>query len=422
MIIKNVKVYGEDYRKDIWIEDGVFKAIDFGIEKKGGQEVIDGSSFLALPPYIDSHCHLDYVATYGQPRFNETGTLFEGIDIWGDRSKEITGEDVKKRASRVLEWLVVQGTQAVRTHVNTDEKELVSMQAMLELKQEMKDLIDIQIIAFPQLGIYSYKNGLENLEEALKMGADGIGAIPHSEDTREDAVNSLHEIFKLAVKYDRLVDVHCDETDDEQSRGIEVVASEARKTGLGSRVTASHTTAMHSYNNAYTFKLFGLFKKANLNFVANPTINTHLQGRYDTYPKRRGVTRVKELTEAGLNVSFGNDDIMDPFYPLGCGDMLEVLEMGVHVCHLTGYSQMQKALDYITVNGAKTLNIEDKYGLEIGKPGNLILINSEDAYDIIRRHIKPTYSIRNGKIISQSENPKHIIIRGGIQKSVDFSI
>lgn len=420
MLLKNVKLNQREDRVDILIEDGLFKAIEKNIPEREGVKVLDCGEFLALSPYVDSHCHLDYVATYGQPRYNESGTLFEGIEIWGERSKEITAEDVKKRTSHVLKWLVAQGTQYVRTHVNSDEDGLISMQAMIELREEMKDLIDIQIIAFPQLGVYCYENGLELLEESLKMGADGIGAIPHSEDTREDAVKSLHEIFKLAVKYDKLVDVHCDETDDEQSRGIEVVASEARKTGLGSRVTASHTCAMGSYNNAYAFKLFGLLKKAGLNFVANPTINMHLQGRYDTYPKRRGLTRIKELTEAGLNVSFGNDDIMDPFYPLGCGDMLEVLEMGVHAAHLTGYTQLQDALKFITSNGARTLNIEDKYGIEVGKPGNLILLPGEGGYDIIRRHVKPSYSIRKGKIIAKNEQPKFTVFRGSEPESVDF--
>lgn len=422
MLIKNVKIRKKEGYWDIAIRNGVIERIDKNISPIENEEVIDGNQAFVMPPYVDSHCHLDYVATYGDPVYNLTGTLFDGIEIWGERKKTISTEDVKSRSTKVLKWLVAQGTQYVRTHVNTCEPGLTSLKAMLEVKEEMKSLIDVQIVAFPQQGILNFENGLGLLEEALKMGADAIGAIPHFEDIREEAVESIREIFKLADKYNILVDVHCDETDDDHSRAIEVVASLAHRYGMGPRVTASHTTAMHSYNNAYVYKLFGLFNKSKLNFVCNPTINTHLQGRYDTYPKRRGVTRVKELLEAGLNVSFGNDDIMDPFYPLGKGDMLEVLNMGVHVCHLTGYNQLIDSLDLITINGAKTLNITDKYGIEVGKPGNLIILPAHDEYDIIRRHVKPTYSIRDGKIIAHTEQAKHTVIKDDNKEKIDFIV
>jgi len=318
-----------------------------------------------------------------------TGTLFEGISIWLERKKSITKEDVKRRAKHVLNWEIANGTQFVRTHVNCDEPGHVSTEALLEVKDELKDLVDLQIVAFPQHGIYNYPDGLKLIEECVKMGTDAIGAIPHYEDTREDSVKSLHKIFDLAEKYNVLVDVHCDETDDDQSRSIEVVASEAWRRGLKSRVSASHTTAMGSYNDAYAFKLMGLLQRSEINFITNSTINIHLQGRYDTYPKRRGITRVKELLDNGLNVSMGCDDIMDPFYPLGAGNMLEVLQMGVHVSHLTGYEQMINALDLITGNGARTLNRTDVYGIEKGKPANLLIIPAADSYDLLRRSVKP---------------------------------
>ena len=422
MLIKDVKIRKKEGFWDISIKNGLIERIDRNISPEGNQEVIEGNKGFVMPPYVDSHGHLDYVGTTGDPVHNLTGTLLDGIKIWGQRKKTVTKEDVKTRSTKILKWMVAQGTQYVRTHVNTDEEGLVSMEAMLEVKKEMAHLIDVQIVAFPQQGILNFKNGLELLEEGIKMGADAVGAIPHFEDIREESTQSIMEIFRLADKYDVLIDVHCDETDDDHSRAIEVVASQAYRSGMGSRVTASHTTAMHSYNGAYVAKLFGMFNKSKMNFVCNPTINTHLQGRYDSYPKRRGVTRVKELLEAGLNVSFGNDDIMDPFYPLGTGDMLEVLFMGVHVCHLTGHTQLLDSLDLITVNGAKTLNITDRYGVEVGKPGNLIILPGIDEYDIIRRHVKPTYNIRKGKVIAKTDQAKHMINDGASEEAIDFIV
>ena len=422
MLIKNVQIRNKEGYWDISIQNGLIVQIDRNINSIENEEIIDGEKGFVMPPYVDSHIHLDYVATCGDPSYNVSGTLLEGIDIWGERKKTVTHDDVKSRSTNVLKWLIASGIQHVRTHVNTDETGLTSLKAMLEVKQELAPLIDIQIIGFPQYGILNYENGLELLEESLKLGADGIGAIPHFEDTREDAVDSIKEIFKLADKYNALVDVHCDEIDDDHSRAIEVVASQAYKYGMGNLVTASHTTAMGSYNDAYASKLFSLLQKSNINFVSNPTINIHLQGRNDTYPKRRGVTRVKELLEAGLNVSFGNDDIMDPFYPIGYGNMLDVLNMGVHVCQLTGYQQLIDSFDLITTNGAKTLNISDNYGIEVGKPGNLIIVPAENEYDIIRRLVKPIYSIRKGKIIARSEPLDLKILYNEKFEKVDFKL
>ena len=278
----------------------------------------------------------------------------------------------------------------------------------------MKPYVELQIVAFPQEGILSYPNGKELLEEALRMGADVVGGIPHYEFTREYGVDSLKIAFELAVKYDRLVDIHCDEVDDEHSRFVEVVAAEAYKYGLGERVTASHTTAMHSYNDSYVTKLFRLLKLADINFVANPLVNTHLQGRFDSYPKRRGITRVKELTEANLTVCFGHDDIFDQWYPLGTGNMLQVLHMGLHVCHLTGYDQVMKSFDYITTNSARTLHIQDRYGIEEGKPANLIIVDANDEYEAIRRQSSVLYSIREGKIIAKTKPAETLVNWGRI--------
>ena len=231
--------------------------------------------------------------------------------------------------------------------------------------------------------ILSYPNGEALLEEALKLGADVVGAIPHFEYTREYGVESLHIAFRLAQQYDRPLDIHCDEIDDEQSRFVETVAALALKAGIGPRVTASHTTAMHSYNGAYTSRLFRLLKLSGINFVANPLVNIHLQGRFDDYPKRRGITRVKELLAAGINVCFGHDDVFDPWYPLGTGNMLQVLHMGLHVCQLMGYQQINDSLQLITDNSARTFGLED-YGIVSGNPANLIILPAENGFEAVR--------------------------------------
>lgn len=292
------------------------------------------------------------------------------------------------------------------------DPDLVALKAMLEVKEEMKDYVTLQIVAFPQEGILSYPNGLELLEKSIQLGADVIGAIPHFEFTREYGVSSIDKIFELAQKYDCLIDVHCDEIDDEQSRFIEVLAARAYENNMGERVTASHTTAMHSYNNAYAYKLFRVLKLSKINFVANPLVNIHLQGRFDTYPKRRGITRVKELLEAGINVCFGHDDIFDPWYPLGTGNMLQVLHMGLHVCQMMGYGQINESVDLITENSARALNITDTYGIDVGKPGNLIILPAENGYDAIRRQVPVRYSIRNGKIIAETKPSETILTLG----------
>ncbi|WP_315114643.1 cytosine deaminase [uncultured Clostridium sp.] len=401
MLIKNVRIRNKEGLYNILIKEDKIKSISqniIGEEEEG--EIIDGKGGLVLPPFIEPHVHLDATLTAGEPRWNISGTLFEGIQCWAERKELLTKEDVKNRAKKALKWQISNGIQFVRTHVDVTDPELTALKAMLEVKEDMKEWVDLQIVAFPQEGILSYPNGVELLEEAIKMGADVIGAIPHFEFTREYGVQSIDEIFKLAIKYGKLIDVHCDEIDDEQSRFIEVLATRAYEYGIGEKVTASHTTAMHSYNNAYTYKLFRLLKMSNINFVANPLVNTHLQGRFDTYPKRRGITRVKEFLENGINVCFGHDDIMDPWYPLGNGNMLQVLFLGLHVCQLMGYDEIKNSMDLITMNSAKTLNIEDKYGIEEGKEANLIIFSQEDEFNTIRLQEPVLYSIRRGKIIS----------------------
>ncbi|UYG93757.1 cytosine deaminase [Cytobacillus firmus] len=419
MIIKNAKLRGREGLWNIAIQDGKIHSLTQG-ESNGSQEILDAAGSLVSAPFIEPHIHLDTTLTAGEPEWNQSGTLFEGIQRWAQRKETLTHEDVKIRAKTALKWQIAQGIQHVRTHVDVTDPSLTALKALLEVKEEMADYVDLQLVAFPQEGINSYPSGAELMEEALKMGADVVGGIPHFEFTREYGVASMKTAFDLAEKYERLVDIHCDEIDDEQSRFVEVVAAEAYERGLGSRVTASHTTAMGSYNDAYTYKLFRLLKLSNINFVANPLVNIHLQGRFDTYPKRRGITRVKELLEAGLNVSFGHDDIFDPWYPLGTGNMLQVLHMGIHVSQLMGYEQIVNSFDLITNNSAKTLSIEEKYGIEEGKPANLIILDAENEYEAIRRQAAVKYSIRNGKIIAETKPSQTSVVFGEERMNVDF--
>ncbi|OBU23344.1 cytosine deaminase [Photobacterium aquimaris] len=404
LLIKNAILQGQSGLKQILIENGQFKRIennDVDFDYHG--EILDAEGGLAVAPFCEPHIHLDTTQTAGEPSWNISGTLFEGIERWAERKQTLSIEDVKSRAKQTLKWQIANGVQHVRTHVDVSDPTLVALKAMVEVREEMKQWVDIQIVAFPQEGILSYPNGKQLLEQAVQLGADVIGAIPHFEFTREYGVESLHYVFELARKYDCLIDVHCDEIDDEQSRFVETVAALAHKYDMGEKVTASHTTAMGSYNGAYASRLFRLLKMSGINFVANPLVNIHLQGRFDDYPKRRGVTRVKEMLAANINVCFGHDDVFDPWYPLGTANMLQVLHMGLHVCQVMGYDQINQSLDLISNNSARTLNIQHRYGIEQGKPGSLLILPAENGFDAVRRQVPVRYSIRHGNVIATTQ-------------------
>ncbi|MCS3835192.1 cytosine deaminase [Aeromonas veronii] len=419
MLIQHIRLADREGLWQIRCQDGVITAIEPHDENAVAGRVLDGEGGLAIPPFIEPHIHLDTTQTAGEPSWNLSGTLFEGIERWADRKALLTHEDVKQRAIQTLKWQIANGIQFVRTHVDVSDPNLVALKAMLEVREEMKEWVELQLVAFPQEGILSYPNGKALLEEALKLGADVIGAIPHFEFTREYGVESLHYIFDLAEKYQVLVDVHCDEIDDEQSRFIETLATLAYERGIGHRVTASHTTAMHSYNGAYASRLFRLLKMADINFVANPLVNIHLQGRFDTYPKRRGITRVKEMLEANINVCFGHDDVFDPWYPMGTANMLQVLHMGLHVCQIMGYEQINDGLKLISSHSARTLNVQDRYGIEVGKPANLLVLPAENGFDAVRRQVPVRYSIRHGKVIAQTRPAQTEIVLGQ-PEPIDF--
>lgn len=405
MLIKNVHIENDPEVKDVRIENGIFKAIGKNLEASD-DEVIDANGKLLLPPFIDSHVHLDATLTAGDPEWNETGTLFDGIRIWSERKQTLTKKETKERAIQTLKKQASHGIQFVRSHVDTNDPSFTALEALLEVKDEVKDFMELQLVAFPQEGILSFENGKNLIKQAVEMGVDVIGAIPHFEFNRDYGVDSLKYIVELAEKYDKLIDVHCDEIDDPNSRHLEVLATLAYESGLKNKVTASHTTAMGSYNDAYVYKLMRLLEMSNINMVCNPLINMHLGGRFDTYPKRRGLTRVKELLENNVNVSFGEDDIKDPWYPMGDGNMLDSIHMGIHATQLMGYSQIMNSYNLTTNNGAKTLNVTDHYGIEVGKPANCLIFNTDNFYNELNERKELLYSIHNGKVIVKTEPAK----------------
>ena len=403
MLIKQVFIENADQAQDVRVVDGKFVAIANHLEAVADEQVIDAAGKLMVPPFVDPHVHLDSTMTAGDPEWNETGTLFDGIRIWSDRKETLSHEYVKQRAIQALRIQAAHGLQFVRSHVDVTDPNLTALKALLEVREEVKPWMTLQLVAFPQEGILSFPGGKELMIKAAEMGVDAIGAIPHFEFTREYSVESLHFAFEVAQKYGLLVDAHTDEIDDPASRGLETMSTLALETGLKEKVTASHTTAMGSYNDAYVYKLMRLLKMADINFVSNPLINMYLGGRFDTYPKRRGLTRVKELDAEGINVAFGEDDIKDPWYPMGNGNMMDVLHMGLHATQIMGYTEIMNSYRFITKNGARTMQVQDSYGIEVGKPANFLIFNAKNWYDALNERAELLYSVHNGNVLVETK-------------------
>jgi len=383
--------------QSLLVENGRFTAIGPNIEAPQA-ETIDLGGRVVVPPYVDPHIHLDYVYTaQREGATNGTGTLFEGIQRWSETKAGATVEEVKQRARRAIREEMLAGVQYLRTHADVTDPSMTSLKALLELKEELKDILTIQIVSFPQEGMYAYPHGDELVEEGLKMGADCVGGIPHYELAREFGEKSVHKAVELAVKYDKLIDLHCDETDDDQSRFLELLTALAYQAGIGDRTTASHTCSFGSANGAYAFRLMKTLVKARLNFISCPTENIYLEGRQDTYPKRRGLTRVKELNDAGINVCFAQDSIEDPWYPLGNGNLMNVLDNGIHICQMMSFPEIEHALDLITTHGAVTMHIQDEYGLAAGKPANFIVLDAPSPFEAVRCRAGVLRSVRHGR-------------------------
>jgi cytosine deaminase len=401
----NAKLKGYEKLQEILVEDGVFSEIAPHIETKDC-EIIDLKGKLTLPPYVDPHIHLDYVFTSKkQGATNSTGTLFEGIQRWSETKSDLTVEEIKERAVKAVKKEVSHGVQFIRTHADVTDPKLTSLKAMLELKEELKDIVTIQIVSFPQEGMYSYKGGAELVEEGLKMGADCVGGIPHFEYCREFGEQSVKKAVELAVKYDKLIDIHCDETDDSQSRFLELLNALSIVEGIGTKTTASHTCSFGSADNSYAFRMMKNFKISGINFISCPTENIYLQGRQDTYPKRRGLTRVKEFYENGINVCFAQDSIEDPWYPLGNGNLMNILDHGIHIAQMMSFEEINNCLDLITVNGAKTMNI-DNYGIKAGNAANFIVVDAGSEFEAVCERADVLASVRNGEYLFEKEPVK----------------
>lgn len=395
-LYKNAKIKGIDEMQDILVEDGKFKRIEPSIIEDCESTDLEG--YLVSAPYVDPHIHLDYVFTARKEGAkNGTGTLFEGIQRWSETKADLTIDEIKERALIGIKKEMLHGVQYIRTHADVTDPNFTSLKALLELRDELKDIVTIQVVAFPQEGMYAYKGGDELVEEGLKMGADCVGAIPHYELAREFGEKSVHKTVELAVKYNKLIDIHCDETDDVQSRFLELLAALSYMEGIGSMTTASHTCSFGSADNSYAFKLMKLLKKSKLNFISCPTENIYLQGRQDTYPKRRGITRVKELNDAGINVCFAQDSMEDPWYPLGNGNMMNILDHGIHIAQMMSFEEIDNALDLVTTNGAVTMNIKDSYGIEEGKDANFIVINAKSEFEAICERADVLRSVRKSE-------------------------
>jgi cytosine deaminase len=409
---------------DVEIEDGKFLAITpSGHDHPEAHTVIDAHGALLSAPFVEPHVHLDATLTAGEPRWNESGTLWEGIACWTERKPLLTRADVVNRAEEVLRWYAANGTLHVRSHVDVTDPDLVAFDALLEVRDRVRDVIGLQLVAFPQEGICSYPNGEKLLQEAARRGADVIGAIPHFEDTREDGVRSVEIAFEIAQQFGLRIDAHCDEIDDEQSRFIEVLATLAHRSGLREQVTASHTTAMGSYNAAYSYKLRRIISRSGINVVCNPMVNLHLQGRFDGYPKRRGLTQIKELLADGVNVAFGHDDIMDPWYPLGTANPVEVAHVGALATQLTAPAQIAECFRMVTDRAAKVLGLGVDYGIAPGHPASFVILPAIDPFDVIRRQVRPSYVFAHGTLIAQTPlAPTTLTWPGRTSEQINFTV
>ena len=416
LILRNARLAGQEALTDIGVDAGRFVAADTGTPAR---ETIDVAGSLVTPPLVEPHVHLDAVLTVGQPRPNVSGSLFEGIAVWAERAADLSYEDVQSRVRQVLRWQLACGVQHVRSHVDVCDPQLRALRALIDLREEARGLIDLQLVAFPQQGILGFDGGSDLMRKAVELGADVVGGIPHYELTREDGVESVRFAMALADEHGLLVDIHCDETDDDHSRFVEVMAAETIRRGMSGRVTASHTTAMHSYNNAYAYRLIGNIARAGLHMVTNPLDNAVLQGRFDTGPIRRGHTRVKQLLEAGVNVCIGHDSVMDPWYPLGYGDPLQAAFVLVHLGQMSGDAELRRLIEMITVNPAAALGVPD-YGLRPGNPGDLVVYAAPSEADALRLVAPRSLVLRAGKVVARSTPARHTVTWDGTEEEVTF--
>ena len=404
---------------DIGCQAGRIVALGGAIDAAQARNVVDAAGRLLTPPFVDAHFHMDSTLSLGQPRLNDSGTLLEGIKLWSELKPHLTVAAIKERALHFCRWAIARGSLAVRSHVDVCDDRLLAVDALLEVKREMKPWLDLQLVAFPQDGFLRHPQARANLLRALDKGVDVVGGIPHFERTMTEGARSVKELCELAAERGLPVDMHCDETDDPLSRHVESLAYETQRLGLQGRVAGSHLTSMHSMDNYYVSKLIPLMREAELGVVANPLINITLQGRHDNYPKRRGMTRVKELMAAGLTVAMGHDCVMDPWYSLGSHDMLEVAHMGLHVGQMTGIAEMRRCFDAVTVNAAKVLGLEG-YGLEPGCNADFVILQAADPIEALRLKPARLQVVRRGQVIAATPVVEPVLHLGQAPEAIDL--
>jgi cytosine/creatinine deaminase len=405
---------------DIGIEAGRIVAVEPRLAASAREE-IDAAGSLVTPPFVDPHFHMDATLSYGLPRVNASGTLREGIALWGELKPELTQEALIERALQYCDWAVARGLLAIRSHVDVCDPRLLAVEALLEVKRRVAPYLDLQLVAFPQDGVLRSPGAFDNLKRAIALGVDVVGGIPHFERTMADGAESVRILCEYAAEQGLRVDMHCDESDDPLSRHIETLAAQTHRLGLHGRVTGSHLTSMHSMDNYYVSKLLPLMRESGVAAIANPLINITLQGRSDTYPKRRGMTRVPEMLAAGINVAFGHDCVMDPWYSLGSGDMLEVAHMGLHVAQMTGIDAMHACFDAVTVNAARILGLEG-YGIAPGCEANCVLLDARDPVEAIRLRATRLAVIRRGKVVARSPAARATLSLDGRPSQIDFKL
>ena len=425
MLIRNATLPDGRTGVDLLVRDGRIAAVGEQLfahqPPPADVELIDAEGWLLSPPFVDAHFHLDSTLSYGLPRVNASGTLLEGIALWGELKPLLTREALVERAMQYCDWAVAKGLLAIRSHVDICDERLLAVRALLEVKQRVAPYLDLQLVAFPQDGLLRAPGALANLKRALDLGVDVVGGIPHFERTSEQGAESVRLLCELAAERGLPVDMHCDESDDPLSRHIETLAFHARRLGLEGRVTGSHLTSMHSMDNYYVSKLIPLIREAGVQVVANPLINITLQGRHDSYPKRRGMTRVPELMAAGVNLAFGHDCVMDPWYSLGSADMLEVAQMGLHVAQMTSQAQMQACFDAVTVNAARLMGLVD-YGLTPGCQADFVLLQARSAVEALRLRPPRLRVIRRGRLLASTPPVVATLGLAGRPAQVDWTL
>ena len=418
LLITNATLPDGRRHMSIAVQDGRITEVTEGLHAHA-HETVDAGDLLVSPPFVDAHFHMDSTLSYGQPRVNESGTLLEGIALWGELKPHLVHEAIVERALRYCDWAVARGLLAIRSHVDTSSASLLPVHALLDVKKRVAPYLDLQLVAFPQDGVLRAPGGLDNLRRALDLGVEVVGGIPHFERTYADGTASVKLLCELAAAQGKRVDMHCDESDDPQSRHVETLAFETQRLGLQGRVTGSHLTSMHSMDNYYVSKLLPLMAEAQLGVVANPLINITLQGRHDSYPRRRGMTRVPELMAAGLTVAFGHDCVLDPWYSGGSADMLEAAHMGLHVAQMTSQAAMRQCFDAVTSNPARLMGLEG-YGLAPGCHADFVLLQARHPVDAIRLRATRLAVYRRGKKIAGSPAAVASLALPGRPGSVDF--